>query len=198
MKFIDTSSTIWVELVTAIVGLIVVVIPTWRLGVKWVVKQREKIKESKKQEQQLIAKIHSIEHLIREMDVILKDHIAKSLSEMRLSDTPMFVCSPDGFFIEANPALCRLFGATREEMLGTGWCNFVSADDKETTWQQWKMAIDSGSDITASYMMNPGQGGRTIRVQYRAVIHRNKEGEVLHILGKVRRLKSPKSHENKS
>ena len=50
------------------------------------------------------------------------------------------LCTGDGRVMEANPAFCRLFGASREELLAAESFQFVHPDSKMRCWQFFEAA----------------------------------------------------------
>lgn len=50
------------------------------------------------------------------------------------------LCTPDGRVMDANPAFCRLFGATREDLLAAESFQFVHPDSKTHCWQFFEAA----------------------------------------------------------
>jgi PAS domain S-box-containing protein len=99
---------------------------------------------------------------------------------IRLLHDPFFVCDSEGYCTEANMALCELFGATQEQMMGSGWSNFIVAADRERAWAEWITGVKTGSvDIVGFYKIRHGISRKTIDVTYRATIHHDKTGDVV-------------------
>ncbi len=58
------------------------------------------------------------------------------------------LCTPDGRVMEANPAFCRLFGATREELLAADSFQFVHPDSQTHCWAFF-LAASAGQSLQA-------------------------------------------------
>jgi len=189
LKLIDIFGYVSIELLTAVIGLLIALVPAWRWGRSFIKKQKEKTDLKKKKEKEFFDKIDYITNTLNLVKYQLASHIAKDMAEMSLSDTPIFICNEDGKCTEANPALCRVFGATREQMIGYGWTQYIIPEDREGAVKRWNAAVKTDTDITDNYTINVGLNGKLAHVTYRAVISRDESGNVIHILGKVRRIR---------
>ena len=158
MLFLKDTSHLTIELFTSLIGLIIVLIPSWKWGVSYIKKRRE----LKARNESIIAKINNIDLMVCDIDQRLRKHIAKDIAEMRLSDVPTFICEVNGRCTDVNPALCRIYKATKEEMLGFGWTNFIVEEDRHYALEQWMSAINSESEITSTYRINPGFSGNLL------------------------------------
>ena len=97
-----------------------------------------------------------------------------------------------GTCTNANKALCKLFGAQENEMLGLGWTNFVIEEDKERIVDEWQANIEFGNEIISSYTVQNKETGKLTKVQYRALIMRDNDNSIISTIGVVERVKESK------
>lgn len=141
----------------------------------------------------------NVQHLSEEIkvnggDVTLRDKITNIAKDVKvivgnseasfyLSDTPMFKNDANGYCIAANTALCRLFGATEEEMLGDGWLNYVVKEDRDRARTYWHNQIKANSVVIDRYVITPGGSGAKLEITYKAMVNRSFSGEPVSIVG---------------
>jgi PAS domain S-box-containing protein len=113
---------------------------------------------------------------------------AEIISYISLSPNPTFLNNEDGSCIAVNEALCNLFGATRDEMLGYGWINFLDDSEKNQKADNWKRGIQKDFSITDRYYITNGKTGERIYCEYVATITRDNEGKIMSIMGIVNRI----------
>lgn len=122
------------------------------------------------------------------LSVVAKDvKVIKVIQEadMQLNPDARFQCSPDGSCILVNDSLCRMFGASRDELLGMGWLNFVVADQRDDVIETWREALISNLEMSYDYNILHGNTGEKIWVHYKAYIKRNSAGDIISIFGIV-------------
>ena len=131
--------------------------------------------------------------------VTIKDDltsIKKSLgaikSELRASldasPIPTFINEASGSCVYVNEALCNLFGATREEMLGYGWINFLPDEEKKIKAENWQRGIKTDTSIRDRYHVIKGDTNEVMLCEYTATITRDSKGEPISILGTVKKI----------
>ena len=101
-----------------------------------------------------------------------------------LSDIAMFETDAEGYCIRVNQALCNLYGATKEQMIGTGWLQFIieSEDEKEF----WLQAMLHDNEVDREYTVNVGKRkDNPKKCRYNAIINRDPQGQVINVMGKV-------------
>ena len=105
-------------------------------------------------------------------------------SMLELSEIAIFQTSETGECTNANNALCKIFGATREQMLGYGWLHFIENSEQQRVI--WESAIESDNEIVNEYVINVGGDKRNrINAKYVAYIKRDPRGNILNVIGKV-------------
>lgn len=105
----------------------------------------------------------------------------------QLSADAMFKADKNGYCTAANQSLCNLYGATSEQMLGHGWFNFISESDRNRVKEEWQSIIESGREISIYYYIDNPETGEVFPAHFRAIITRDKMGEVVSIIGAVQR-----------
>lgn len=132
-------------------------------------------------------------------DIVKSDHAAlKELgadvkliktvqkANIRLNPDCIFQCDSHSKCIMANDSLCRLFGATKEQMLGFGWASFIKPSEREDAREAWESAVENDNEITYEYTIIHGVTGDEIKCIYTAYIDRNPNtNEVMSIFGIV-------------
>lgn len=122
---------------------------------------------------------------------IIKKDIKALGSEMRafteFSESPIFINNRDGTCTYVNEAICKLFGAKREEMLGFGWVNFLPDDERYVKSENWLRSIQKDSVINDTYHIINGVTGEKIFCEYTATITRDLKGDPITIVGTVRK-----------
>ena len=59
-----------------------------------------------------------------------------------LAKEPMFKTDGKGYYISCNSSLCSLIGVSEQELLGLGWLNYISLEDKDRIWEEWENIIE--------------------------------------------------------
>lgn len=185
IKLYSIPTNVLIEFMTAAIGLIIVIIPSWAWGINYIKKQIRRKEGIQREKKDIIEKINNIDNTVSHIDSKLKEFIAKDQSELRLSEKATFICSESGLCIDANPALCDLFGATRDQMLGYGWTDYIVKEDRDRAIKHWESAIEKNINIRDDYRIDRGLSGDIIEIYYNAVISRDDSGKIYHILGQV-------------
>lgn len=106
-------------------------------------------------------------------------------ADIQLNSDARFQCSPDGNCIMVNDSLCRLFGGSKEELLGIGWLNFIEPEEREDVIEAWREALKSNLEMAYDYNIKHGSSGEKIWVHYKSYIKRNANREIISIFGIV-------------
>lgn len=101
-----------------------------------------------------------------------------------LSKDPMFKTDDKGHYIAVNTSLCQLIGVTEGELLGLGWLNYISLEDRDRVWEEWENIIESGKEISTYFTIKNPQTIEMIPVKCRAVINRS-EDSIISIIGSI-------------
>lgn len=123
--------------------------------------------------------LRKITELSKSIDSKLNNISIRQESNFELSETAMFECDKNGECVRANIALCKLFGATKEQMMGFGWSNFI--EQSEPSKKKFIDALESDNEITDFYTIKNGNK----KAGYTAMIKRDSEGKIKNIMGKV-------------
>ncbi len=109
-------------------------------------------------------------------------------SEQRLREVvdsapyPMLVIDGAGLLVRANPALCRMLGFAREELVGRGILDLVGHDDRPATLRNLRRA-DSGAPRTYRALGTfLHKDGRTIPVDMEVSVSRTADGAFRYIV----------------
>ena len=185
----------WAETSGLIVGILVGI---WKVG-KWIYfKVIVKVKQFIYNHYEALRKINNIEsELTYNGGKTTKDFLkanSKILDKLNekllllinrqdfhfeLAEAALFECNPCGECERANVALCKLFGATKEQMMGFGWSNFI--EQSEPSKKKFIDALESDNEITDFYTIKNGNK----KAGYTAMIKRDSEGKIKNIMGKV-------------
>mgnify|MGYP000479352046 CR=1 FL=1 len=120
------------------------------------------------------------EKLLKKVDIVNNRQTAM----IELNDLALFENDNTGKCIRANAALCNLFGATQNKMLGYGWLSYIKNPDHER--ELFEQAIETDNEITRHYtIMYKGEPDNEIPATYVAHIKRDENGAVINVTGKV-------------
>jgi PAS domain S-box-containing protein len=111
-----------------------------------------------------------------------------------LSKEPMFKTDDKGYYISVNTSLCNLIGATEIELLGLGWLNYISLQDRDRVWEEWENIIESGKEISTYFTIKNPETTEMIPVKCIAIINRS-GNSVISIIGSIE--KTPKKEYKK-
>ena len=121
---------------------------------------------------------------------MIKDSInimrSELMSSVALSNTPTFINDPTGSCVFVNDALCSIYGANKEQMLGFGWTNFLDDNEKEVKADNWKKGVQYDSIFRDSYHVNNPITKQRFLCEYSANITRDKKGNPISIMGTVK------------
>lgn len=101
-----------------------------------------------------------------------------------LSDSAIFVADEQGRLIDANPAMCRLFGASKNQLLGYGILQFIIPKDRDKARDDLISSVNNDRDVTNHYRIFHGMTEEIVCIEYRMFIFRNSKNEILQIIGK--------------
>jgi len=101
-----------------------------------------------------------------------------------LAKEPMFKTDGKGYYISCNSSLCSLIGVSEQELLGLGWLNYISLEDKDRICEEWENIIESGKEISTYYTIKNPETLELIPVKCRAVINRD-SSNIVSIIGTI-------------
>lgn len=103
-------------------------------------------------------------------------------------DVASWECDPSGYCVEASPALCEIFGLTREEMLGRGWLEAIErSNEREAAWNEWARSVSSHIPYRHDYNITNQRTGKTAHYTTTSRTILDADGEVVRYVGFVRR-----------
>lgn len=112
-----------------------------------------------------------------------REALVESEQKMRLmiSNSPVGVSTTDlkGLFIDVNPALCKIVGYSREEMLGNHYNKFSHPDDRDKNHELFSQLVDgqiSYFDLEKRYIHKEGH---VVHVRIRAQLIHDENGRPL-------------------
>jgi two-component system CheB/CheR fusion protein len=87
------------------------------------------------------------------------------------------ICVTDelGRFVEVNPAYCRIYGFTREELIGKSFCMVVPPEQRAAAQEMHDEFLETGREMPAKWQVVQKQGQR-IEVAVRASLLRKHDG----------------------
>ena len=101
-----------------------------------------------------------------------------------LAKEPMFKADNKGYYTFINSALSNLVGVPEQELLGLGWLNYITLEDKDRLWEEWENIIESGKEISLFYGIKNPTTMEVIPVKCRAVINRDND-KILSVIGTI-------------
>lgn len=163
-------------------------------------------KESRDKREKLEKAVNHIEKMAEKLSIVskelqtngggsIKDQIKQIANDVKiimierdatfyLSKEPMFKTDDKGYYISVNTSLCNLIGAPEIELLGLGWLNYISLQDRDRVWEEWENIIESGKEISTYFTIKNPETTEMIPVKCIAVI--NKSGNsVISIIGSI-------------
>ena len=177
MIFTTYSSllTLLQTLVIGAGGLATAILAMWGL---WTKILKPWFKESRDKREKLEKAVNYIEKMAEKLSIVskelqtnggesIKDQIKQIANDVKiiriegdatfyLSKDPMFKTDDKGHYVAVNTSLCQLIGVTEGELLGLGWLNYVSLEDRDRVWEEWENIIESGKEISTFFTIkNP-------------------------------------------
>ena len=205
MIFTTYSSllTLLQTLVIGAGGLATAILAMWGL---WTKILKPWFKESRDKREKLEKAVTHIEKMAEKLSIVskelqtnggesIKDQIKQIDNNVKiirierdatfyLSKDPMFKTDDKGYYVAVNTSLCQLIGVTEGELLGLGWLNYISLEDRDRVWEEWENIIESGKEISTYYTIKNPETLELIPVKCRAVINRD-SSNIVSIIGTI-------------
>lgn len=184
-------------------GLATAILAMWGLWSKII---KPWFKESRDKREKLEKIVNHIEKMAEKLSIVskelqingggsIKDQIKQIANDVKiiriegdatfyLSKDPMFKTDDKGHYVAVNTSLCQLIGVTEGELLGLGWLNYVSLEDRDRVWEEWENIIKSGKEISTFFTIKNPESMEMIPVKCRAVINRSGDS-VISIIGSI-------------
>ena len=184
-------------------GLATAILAMWGLWSKII---KPWFKESRDKKEKLEKAVNYIEKMAEKLSIVskelqtngggsIKDQIKQIANDVKiirierdatfyLSKDPMFKADDKGYYVAVNTSLCQLIGVTEGELLGLGWLNYISLEDRDRVWEEWENIIESGKEISTFFTIKNPESMEMIPVKCRAVINKS-EDSVVSIIGSI-------------
>ena len=95
-------------------------------------------------------------------------------------------CDTKGYCIEASPALCDLFGQTKEQMLGRGWLESIPNNtERDEAWGAWSDSVNNHIPYRDHYPVRNLRTGTIKHCATTSVTVHDAEGAVVRYIGYV-------------
>lgn len=97
------------------------------------------------------------------------DNLAEDVSRVRafqwafaeaLTDKPVFEADEKGACVRVNGAYAKLAERNSPELLGSGWENFVSPQDRQRVFEEWSEAVNRKRIFESIYNVHSRSGRR--------------------------------------
>lgn len=184
-------------------GLATAILAMWGIWSKII---KPWFKEYRDKREKLEKAVNHIEKMAEKLSIVskelqtngggsIKDQIKQIANDVKiirierdatfyLSKDPMFKTDDKGHYVAVNTSLCQLIGVTEGELLGLGWLNYISLEDKDRVWEEWENIIESGEEISTFFTIKNPESMEMIPVKCRAVINRSGD-TVISIIGSI-------------
>jgi PAS domain-containing protein len=112
-------------------------------------------------------------------------------SRFEIDKFPLFECDSDGLCVNANSALCDLFGVSKDRIFGLGWTTFIHQRDVDVAIKNWNRAVhNKHTELVDSYRIINYKTNETIPVTYKAIFKHNSDGTLKSVLGTIWKTKT--------
>lgn len=187
----------FLEKLSTIISIIAVISAAMFRGYKWYKKNKAaRAADQQKNDEKLNIIIKqlfpnggmSAMDQIMEIKKLMMRSVAAQESFFMLSEAPLFTNSETGSCNDVNEAACELYGASKNELLGFGWTNFILPNEREIVKREWTEAIQTDNEITKIYTIQNPVEDCQIKCKYTAVIVRDTHGKIIRIMGRIKEL----------
>ena len=111
----------------------------------------KKSNERKCREQEIDAKLESIQEMLEAMSTGWNATAANVKMLVAIGDTPIWEADAVGGILDVNPAFEELVGRSAQELLGMGWENVIHPDDRTQATHAWDKAVNEHKSYSARY-----------------------------------------------
>lgn len=111
----------------------------------------KKSNERKRREQEIDAKLESIQSTLEAMSTGWNATAANVKMLVAIGDTPMWEADALGGILDVNPAFEELVGRSAQELSGMGWENVIHPDDRSQATHAWDRAVREHKSYSARY-----------------------------------------------
>ena len=135
--------------------------------------------------QSLVDKVQQILHKLDSISLQLHRVETWKTAWMELTEEPIFVTDTSGNYIWVNNAYSHLVGLTSEDLLGLGWSKALHLEDKETTLEEWRSAVNSMSKFEWSYRIVNHYSKETTQIKTIAKPLKDQSGSLVGYIGMI-------------
>ena len=147
----------------------------------------------------LSTRIESVDRRLESMDARLLGletvitHAANSAeaanvrARMAFEESPIghFECDLAGECVWVNPALSKLFGLSRDQMLGRGWMAALHPEDGQKVYEQWRDTIEHWRPYRVNYRLVRDGTREPLTVEASATVMQSATKHPICIWGRV-------------
>lgn len=184
-------------------GIATALLSIWGIWIKII---KPWFEESRKSREQIVKAITYIEGISEKLEKVSKElqpngggsikdkinQIAQDVKIMKverdatfyLSKEPSFKSDGKGYYTSVNHSLSQLIGVTESELLGLGWLNYISLEDRDRIWEELENIFESGKEISLFYNIKNPSVTESIPVKCRAIINRD-TNKIISVIGTI-------------
>lgn len=111
----------------------------------------KKSNERKRREQEIDAKLESIQSTLEAMSTGWNSTAANVKMLVAIGDTPIWEADALGGILDVNPAFEELVGRSAQELSGMGWENVIHPEDRAQATHAWDRAVKEHKSYSARY-----------------------------------------------
>lgn len=184
-------------------GIATALLSIWGIWIKII---KPWFEESRKSREQIVKAITYIEGISEKLEKVSKElqpngggsikdkinQIAQDVKIMKverdatfyLSKEPSFKSDGKGYYTSVNHSLSQLIGVPESELLGLGWLNYISLEDRDRIWEELENIFESGKEISLFYNIKNPSVTESIPVKCRAIINRD-TNKIISVIGTI-------------
>jgi PAS domain S-box-containing protein len=108
-------------------------------------------------------------------------------ARMAFEESPIghFECDLAGECVWVNPALSKLFGLSRDQMLGRGWMAALHPEDGQKVYEQWRDTIEHWRPYRVNYRLVRDGTRESLTVEASATVMQSATKHPICIWGRV-------------
>lgn len=144
----------------------------------------------------LVDKVNKIANKLEEIhtDTSIIKHKQKTSSYLDIQ--PLFECDVQGYCISVNRKWCEITGIDEQSALGYGWISAIHPNDRQRVHDDWERAVETDHQFISTYRFYNKHTNKTIPVKGISRIERDRNGEIMYIIGTFEIIEEPKLTRN--
>lgn len=115
-------------------------------------------------------------------EISLKKLLRLYTNLTKVAPVGIFRADLQGNYIYANNKTCQIVGGSMEDLLGTGWSNYLYDEDRGKVIKEWTQAIHNKTTFRGEYRYQ-NQEGNLIWVLAQTIAEVDEQGEVISYVG---------------